>query len=376
MRIIKVMLYALSLITPSLTFSAPAAHQDVLNQLHVPAGFTVSIFADNLPSARGLALGDNGVVFVGTSSENKVYAVQDTNNDGVADNQYVVANNLFLPNGVAYKDGALYVAEINRIIRYDNIIQQLDNPPAPVTIYDQLPSDEHHGAKYLRFGPDNKLYTLVGAPCNVCERENPIYGSLARLNADGSGPEILARGIRSSVGMDWQPGTNTLFFTDNGRDYMGDDVPADELNQWSSIGEHFGFPYCHGGDVPDPQFGTADKPCSQFTAPVWKFKAHVATLGMRFYRGGQFPTEFRNQLFVAQHGSWNRTIPQGYNVSLVKFAQGKPASEQVFIDGWLTPGNDVIGRPVDILELPDGSLLISDDKLGLIYKITYTGNNG
>ena len=373
MHIIKVILFTLFLITPCLAFTQPNNHQDVLKQLHVPAGFTLSIFADNLPNARSLALGDNGVVFVGTGTENMVYAVQDTNNDGVADNHYVIANHLFMPNGVAYKDGALYVAEINRIIRFDNITQQLANPPAPVVVYDQLPSDEHHGWKYLRFGPDNKLYTAVGAPCNVCEPEKPIYSSLVRLNADGSGFEILARGIRSSVGMDWQPDTNALFFTDNGRDYMGDDVPADELNQRTTTGEHFGFPYCHGGDVPDPTFASPEKQCSQFTAPAWKFKAHMAPLGMRFYRGAQFPAEFKNQLFVAQHGSWNRSIPQGYRVALVKLDQGKPFSEQVFIDGWLTKSYDVLGRPVDILEMPDGSLLISDDKLGVIYRIAYTG---
>ncbi|HEY8034210.1 MAG TPA: PQQ-dependent sugar dehydrogenase [Methylobacter sp.] len=373
MHIIKVILFTLFLIKPCLAFTQP---NDILKQLHVPAGFTLSIFADNLPNARSLALGDNGVIFVGTGTKNTVYAVQDNNNDGVADKHYVIASHLNSPNGVAYKNDALYVAEINRIIRFDHITQQLANPPAPVVIYDQLPSEEHHGWKYLRFGPDNKLYTAVGAPCNICEPEKPIYSSLVRLNADGSGFEILARGIRSSVGFDWQPGTNTLFLTDNGRDYMGDDLPPDELNRWTTKGEHFGFPYCHGGDIADPEFGSADKKCSQFTAPVWKFKAHMAALGMSFYRGKQFPVEFKNQLFVALHGSWNRSTPQGYRVVLVKFNQGKPVSEQVFIDGWLTKDYDVLGRPVDILELPDGSLLISDDKLGIIYKVTYTGNHG
>jgi hypothetical protein len=187
---------------------------------------------------------------------------------------------------------------------------------------------------------------------------------------------MLARGIRSSVGLDWQPETNALFFTDNGRDYMGDDLPPDELNHWTTVGEHFGFPYCHGGDIADPEFAAPDKICSQFTAPEWKFSAHVASLGMRFYRGSQFPVEFKNQLFVAQHGSWNRSTPIGYRVTSVKFDQGKPVSEQVFVDGWLTQDYKVLGRPVDILEMPDGSLLISDDKLGVIYKIMYTGNHG
>ncbi len=375
MRIVKVILFASFLINPCLTFALQESHQNVLKQLHVPAGFSISVFADNLPNARSLALGDNGVVFVGTGSGDSVYAVQDSDNDGVADKNYVIANHLYMPNGVAYRDGSLYVAEINRIIRFDRITQQLANPPKPVVIYDQLPSEEHHGWKYLRFGPDNKLYTAIGAPCNICEPEKTIYSSLVRINTDGSGGEILARGIRSSVGFDWQPGTNALFFTDNGRDYMGDDFPPDELNQWTTIGEHFGFPYCHGGDIPDPEFGV-DKKCQQFTPPVWKIKAHMAPLGLRFYQGKQFPEAFKNQLFVAEHGSWNRSIPQGYRVALIKFNQGKPVSEQVFIDGWLTKDNAVIGRPVDILEIPNGSLLISDDALGIIYKVEYKGNNG
>jgi len=372
---IKTILSALFLINPCLAFALQNSHQNIIKQLHVPAGFTLSIFADNLPNPRSLALGDNGTVFVGTGSEGSVYAVQDSNSDGVADKSYVIASHLYMPNGVAYRDDSLYVAEVNRIIRFDRITQQLANPPKPVVVYDQFPSEQHHGWKYLRFGPDNKLYTTVGAPCNICEPEQPIYSSLVRLNADGSGFEMLARGIRSSVGFDWQPETNALFFTDNGRDYLGDDMPPDELNQWTTTGEHFGFPYCHGGDIPDPEFG-ADKKCRQFTAPVWKFKAHIAPLGLRFYRGKQFPVEHKNQLFVAEHGSWNRSEPQGYRVVSVKFKQGKPVSEQVFIDGWLTKDGRVLGRPVDILEMPDGSLLISDDKLGVIYRVEYKGNHG
>jgi glucose/arabinose dehydrogenase len=375
MSIIKVISFALFLISPCLAFAESNSHQAILKQLHVPQGFTLSVFADNLPNARSMALGDNGVVFVGTGTEGAVYAVQDSNGDGIADKRYVIANHLYLPNGVAYKDGSLYVTEVNRITRFDHVIRQLANPSKPVVVYDQFPSDQHHGWKYLRIGPDNKLYTSVGAPCNICEPEKPIYSSLVRLNTDGSGFETLARGIRSSVGIDWQPETNALFFTENGRDYLGDDLPPDELNRWTASGEHFGFPYCHGGDIPDPEFA-AGKKCGQFTAPEWKFKAHVAPLGLRFYRGKQFPLEFKNQLFVAEHGSWNRSEPDGYRVLLVKFNQGKPVSEEVFIDGWLSKDGKVSGRPVDILEMPDGSLLISDDKLGVIYKVEYQGKHG
>jgi glucose/arabinose dehydrogenase len=374
MPIIKILVFAYFLIKPCFAFALQNSHQDIIKQLHIPSGFSLSVFADNLPNARSLALGDNGTVFVGTGTKGAVYAVQDSNGDGVADRRFVIANGLYMPNGVAYKDNSLYVAEVNRIIRFDHITQLLATPPKPIIVYDQFPSEQHHGWKYLRFGPDNKLYTSVGAPCNVCEPEKNIHSSLVRLNADGSGFEILAKGIRSSVGLDWQPETQALFFTDNGRDYLGDDLPPDELNQWTTTGEHFGFPYCHGGYIADPEFA-ADKKCSQFTAPVWKFKAHMAPLGLRFYQGNQFPAEFKNQLFVAEHGSWNRSGPQGYRVALIRFNQGKPVSEQVFIDGWLTKEGKVLGRPVDILELPGGSLLISDDSRGVIYNIDYKDNH-
>lgn len=372
MYFIKIALLPLLLLTLPIACAKSGDHQDVLKQLYLPEGFIISIFADNVPNARSLALGDNGVVFVGTGAQGNVYAVQDSNNDGVAEQQYLIASNLNMPNGVAFKDGSLYVAEINRIIRFDHISEQLANQPKPVVVYDQFPSDKHHGWKYLRFGPDSKLYTAVGAPCNICNPEKEIYASLVRLNPDGSDVEIIARGIRNTVGFDWQPETNALFFTDNGRDYLGDDSPPDELNQWSAKGEHFGYPYCHGDDIPDPEFA-AGKKCRQFIAPVWKFRAHVATLGIRFYQGKQFPDAYKNQLFVAEHGSWNRTIPQGYQIDLIRFEQGKPVSEQAFISGWLTKDGKVLGRPVDILTMPDGGLLISDDKRGVIYKVSYQG---
>lgn len=356
----------------SLSFANSSTPQELIKQLHLPAGFSISIYADNVPNARSLALGDNGVVFVGSGREGKVYAIQDKDQDGIAEQRYIIAEKLTMPNGVAYKDNSLYVAEISRIIRFDHITQQLSQPPKPSIVFDQFPTDIHHGWKYLRFGPDNKLYTAVGAPCNICKPDKDIYASLVRLNADGSQFEVIAHGIRNTVGFDWQPDTQALFFTDNGRDYLGDDSPPDELNHWSTKGEHFGYPYCHGGDIPDPEFGV-DKKCKDFTPPAWKFKAHIAPLGLRFYQGQQFPAEYKNQLFVAQHGSWNRTEPQGYRVALVKFNHEQAISEQDFISGWLNKDGEVLGRPVDILTLPNGSLLISDDKLGVIYKVSYQG---
>lgn len=351
-------------------FAGQDDNQQVLKQLQLPEGFSISIYADNLPNARTLALSDSGVVYVGTRQQGDVYAVADTNGDGVADKRYVIATGLYMPNGVAYKDMSLYVAEANRIIRFKHLDHHLDNPPKPEVIYDQLPSDKHHGWKYLRFGKDNRLYTAVGAPCNICVPEKDIYSSLVRLKVDGSGFEILARGIRNTVGFDWHPVTRKLFFTENGRDYLGDDLPPDELNRWTEKGQHFGYPYCHAGVIPDPELA-GDKKCKDFVPPVWTFSAHVAPLGMRFYTGKQFPAEYKNQLFVAQHGSWNRSVPDGYRIALVKFKRGEPVSEQVFISGWLGEDGKALGRPTDILQMPDGSLLIADDTLGVVYRVVY-----
>lgn len=355
-------------VTQAQTENKPA----ILEQLKVPKGFAISLFADNVANARTLALGDDGTVFVGTRKAGNVYALQDLNHDGKADKQYTLASGLTMPNGVAYKDGALYVAELNRIIRFDNIEQQLAAPAKPVVIYDQFPEAMRHGWKYLRFGPDNRLYTAVGAPCNICEPDQAIFSSLVRLKADGTNLEILARGIRNTVGFDWQPKTNYLYFTENGRDQLGDDIPADELNKWTQKGQHYGYPYCHQGDLLDSEYGKG-KDCKDYVKPEWKFKAHMAPLGMRFYRGQQFPKAYQEQLFVAQHGSWNRTIPHGYRVVLLSFEQGKVVSEQVVLEGWLGKEGKAIGRPVDILELKDGSLLISDDLAGVIYRLSYVG---
>lgn len=351
-----------------LCFAAKPEHEAVLKQLHLPYGFKISIFADTVPSARQMALGEHGVVFVGTR-DGSVYAVRDKDGDGVAEQRHTIAKDLYLPNGVAYKGGALYVAEVNRIIRFDEIEANLEAPPSPVVVFDKLPSDKHHGWKYLRFGPDGKLYSAVGAPCNICNPDDEIYASLFRINADGSGFEILARGIRNTVGFDWEPHTHHLFFNDNGRDNLGDDVPPDELNQWTGSKEHYGFPYCHGGTIYDPEFN--NKKCGQFKGPVWRYKAHIAPLGMRFYTGSQFPEHYYKQLFVAQHGSWNRSQPQGYQVAQIRFSSSEPIDEQSFVSGWLTPEGKVLGRPVDILQYTDGSLLISDDQLGVIYKVEY-----
>ncbi|MFZ2724942.1 MAG: PQQ-dependent sugar dehydrogenase [Methylococcaceae bacterium] len=370
MNAIKMSLLALLLLNTPISVARLNTPQTVLQQLKLPAGFEISIYAANVANARSLALAEDGTVFVGSGREGKVYALQDKDGDGIAEKRYVIADSLYMPNGVAYKNGALYVAAVNRILRFDNVLEKLGYTQKPVVIYDKFPSDKHHGWKYLRFGSDGKLYTAIGAPCNICESKSDIYTSLVRLNPDGSDLEILASGIRNTVGFDWQPDSNALFFTDNGRDLLGDDMPPDELNYWSQKGEHFGYPYCHGGEIADPELAGNHK-CAEFKSPAWQFKAHIAPLGMRFYTGSQFPSDYQKQLFVAQHGSWNRTQPQGYRVVLLKFNGTQVISEQDFISGWLTQNGDILGRPVDILQLQNGSILISDDTLDVIYKVEY-----
>ncbi|MDH5368312.1 MAG: sorbosone dehydrogenase family protein [Cyclobacteriaceae bacterium] len=341
-----------------------------LDHLNLPRGFSISVFAE-VENARSLAKSPNGTIFVGNRSEDKVYALQDTDNDGVADKKYIIASGLVTPNGVAFKNGDLYVAEVSRILKFPKIESRLSNPPSPVVVYDKFPKDKHHGWKYIAFGPDGKLYVPVGAPCNICEKDNKIYASITRINDDGSGLEIVANGVRNSVGFDWNPDTKELWFTDNGRDMMGDNYPPCELNKLTKDGQHFGYPYCHGGDFGDPEFGSKFH-CSEFEPPAYKFKAHVAPLGLKFYTGTMFPKDYQGDVIVAQHGSWNRSKKIGYRLMRVKIENNKAVSSEVFIDGWLdVDKQEAIGRPVDVLQLKDGSLLVSDDYAGKVYRISY-----
>jgi glucose/arabinose dehydrogenase len=345
--------------------------QDGIELIRLPEGFRIEIFADSLPDARSLALTPNGVLFVGTRNNGSVYAVRDSDGDGSAESRFTIATGLTMPNGVAYRQGSLYVAEVNRVWRFDDIENRLDNPPAPVLITDRFPDDTWHGWKYIAFGPDDRLYVPVGAPCNVCEREDP-YSSITRMNPDGSDFEIVARGVRNTVGFDWHPDTGELWFTDNGRDMMGDDIPPDELNRLTEVGQHFGFPYIHGGEIPDPEFGEG-RSAGEFVAPMQQLGPHVAGLGMEFYTGEGFPEEYRGQILIAEHGSWNRTRKIGYRVTLVRLgADGRPTSYETFADGWLQ-GQNNWGRPVDLEQMSDGSLLLSDDQAGAVYRIYYEG---
>ena len=342
-----------------------------LESIKLPPGFSIDYYAQDVENARSMTLSPNGTLFVGSRGAGKVYAILDRNNDSKADQVLVLAEGLDSPNGVAFRNGSLYVAEISRIIRYDNIEARLENPPEPVVVNDSFPSDRAHGWKYIKFGPDGKLYVPVGMPCNICnkEGEDERYGTITRMEPDGSQFEIYAKGIRNTVGFDWNPETKELWFTDNGRDWLGDNIPPDELNRAPEKGMHFGFPYCHGGDIPDPEFGEL-RNCSEFTPPEMKLGPHVAALGMTFYTGTMFPEEYRNQIFIAEHGSWNRKIPIGYRVTLVRLENGTPVSYEPFAEGWLQ-GLAAWGRPVDVLVMPDGALLVSDDKNNAIYRISY-----
>jgi glucose/arabinose dehydrogenase len=339
-----------------------------LDTIKMPPGFKISLYA-RVPGARSMALSPGGVLFVGTRQKGSVYAVLDRDKDHTAEEVIVVAEGLHSPNGVAFRNGALYVAEINRVLRFDNVEADPLNPPDPIVINSSFPTDEHHGWKYIAFGPDGRLYVPVGAPCNVCEREDSRYASIMRMTPDGGGLEIFARGIRNTVGFDWHPATEVLWFTDNGRDWMGDNNPPDELNRAAEKGMHFGFPYCHAGRISDPEYG-AERPCSEFQPPAIELGPHVAALGMKFYTGPMFPAEYRNQIFIAEHGSWNRTVPIGYRITLVRLEKNRAIDYTVFAQGWLQQDR-AWGRPVDVLVMPDGALLVSDDRAGAIYRIRY-----
>jgi len=341
-----------------------------LSNVQLPKGFKIELFADKLPNARALTISDKGTVFLSTHRSGKVYALQDNDGDGKADKIYTIAENLDMPNGIAFYKGSLFVAEIGRVLRFDRIEEHLDTPPAPVVIYNKLPTESHHGWRYIAIGPDQKLYISIGMPCNVCKENNSLFGTINRMNPDGSQFETVAEGVRNSVGFAWHPQTQELWFTDNGRDWLGDKMPDDELNRVTAVGQNFGFPYCHAG-ISDPVFGKGRK-CEEFVAPVAKLGAHVAPLGMRFYTGSQFPRAYENQLFIAEHGSWNTSRPVGYRIVSVHLKASQVDEVKVFATGWLND-DTAWGRPVDLLVMPDGALLVSDDLAGAIYRISYTG---
>lgn len=350
--------------------SADALYQKYhLDKIKLPDSFSISVYAE-VPNARSMTLSPSGVLYVGNRAEDKVYAVTDENKDGKADKVYVLASGLNTPNGVAFRNGHLYIATICSILKLENIEANLANPPAPKVVYDKLPTDKHHGWKFNAFGPDGKLYIPVGAPCNICKSNNNIYSTITRMNDDGTGFEIFAEGIRNSVGFAWHPASKEMWFTENGGDMMGNDVPRDELNHAPAAGMHFGFPFCHEGSIPDPEFSEGTN-CNDYTPPLQMLGAHVAALGMRFYTAAMFGDAYKNQVFIAEHGSWNRAEPLGYRVSLVKLdTAGRSLGYSTFADGWLQADGKVLGRPVDVEVMTDGAMLISDDYSGVVYKVT------
>ena len=351
-----------------------SADQLPLEDIKLPEGFEISIYAE-IPNARQMVMSESGVLFVGNRNKDKVYAVVDSDGDMKGETVYVIDEGLNSPNGVALKDGDLYVAEINRILRYKNIEDNLANPPEYEVVYGDYPTEGHHGWKYIAFGPDGKLYVPVGAPCNICENaDKPIYASITRLDVDNpTEPEIIAHGVRNTVGFDWDPNTGKLWFTDNGRDMMGDDIPPCELNVVMNDGDHFGYPYFHGGTIEDPEFGRG-KSSDDYKHPAWKFGAHTAPLGMVFYEGEQFPAEYQDRIIVAQHGSWNRSKKSGYQVLMLNHNGSEATDASVFAEGWLDHDTQKQwGRPVDVITMGDGSVLISDDYADVVYRVSYKG---
>ncbi|HWP94391.1 MAG TPA: PQQ-dependent sugar dehydrogenase [Gammaproteobacteria bacterium] len=345
----------------------PAAADELpLHTIRLPPGFTITLYATDVPGARSLARAPDGTLFIGTRGQGVVYAVRDTDGDARADRRWVIAHDLHMPNGVAFRDGALYVAEVSRILRYDGILARLDAPPPPAVVVADLPTKTHHGWKFIAFGPDGRLYVPIGAPCNVCEEDG--YALILSMKPDGSDRRVVARGVRNTVGFDWHPLTRELWFTDNGRDWLGDDLPPCELNRLTQPGAHFGFPYCHGRDIADPEFGKGRR-CADYVPPALELGPHVAPLGMRFYTGTLFPERYRGQIFIAEHGSWNRSRKIGYRVTLAREEGGRLVYE-TFAEGWLQ-GEEAWGRPVDVLVMPDGALLVSDDRAGVVYRIAY-----
>lgn len=334
--------------------------------LSLPPGFSIEVLTDRVPNARALAFGDEGTLFVGSRNLGNVYAVQYRGRD--KPRVRTILKELDRPTGIAFRDGALYVAEVSRLWRYPGIEANLKRLPEPELIA-ELPDERSHGWRYIAFGPDGKLYVPIGAPCNVCDEDG--FGVITRMNPDGSDREIVARGVRNTVGFTWHPETGALVFTDNGRDYLGNDAPLCELNMLTEPGQHFGFPFCHSGTIVDPEFGHLGS-CDNAVPPWRNLGPHVAPLGVKFYTAGQFPADYRGDVYIAEHGSWNRDDPIGYRITRVRVDGDQALSYEPFVSGWLQ-GEQAWGRPVDILLEPDGSMLVSDDHAGAIYRIRYSG---
>ena len=379
MNIILIIFSLLSVLDKS--YPMASEFDELLKKINLPDGFKIDVYASDVENARSMTISPSGTVFVGNRKADNVFALVDNDRDGKVDKKYLITDKLTnMPNGVVFHNGNLYVAEVNKIWLFEDVeknLQKIDAvgyyPDEPILISDKFPSDKHHGWKYISIGPDNKLYVPVGAPCNICESKDEIYSTITRMDLDGKNQEIYARGVRNTVGFTWHPETGEMWFTDNGRDMLGDNYPPCELNRVQVPNKHYGYPYCHGGDISDPEFGSK-YPCDDFVKPVQNLGPHVAPLGLKFYDGNMFPDEYKGDVFIAEHGSWNRTKKIGYRISRVKIENNRSLGYEPFIYGWLDKDkNDAWGRPVDIVFLEDGSMLISDDYANVIYRVTYVG---
>jgi glucose/arabinose dehydrogenase len=352
-----------------------ALPENLADELTVAPGFVLEVFARGVENARQMALAEDGTLLVGSRHAGNLYALPDKNGDFYADSVITLASNLRRPSGIAYRAGNLYVADINVVLRFSDVLQHLQADAPREVIYDKLPSDGNHGWKYLRFAPNGELTIPVGAPCDICDAGLP-YAAIHRLNLETNKLTLLAQGVRNSVGFDYHPVSGELWFTDNGRDMLGNEIPGDELNRVTQAGQHFGYPYIHAGDVPDPEFGKG-KAAKDYRVPEYVIPAHHAPLGMTFIRGESWPKKYRNSVVVAEHGSWNRDPAAGYRVMVILLDEtGKAVGYEPLVEGWLQEGwlgAEISGRPADVLQMPDGSLLISDDKDGMIYRLRYVG---
>lgn len=361
-----------------LCLTLPTLAKDLpLADLNLPDGFAIEVFAE-VDNARQMTQGSTGVIYVGSRRAGKIHAVIDRDGDHRADEVKLIASDLKLPSGLTWRNGDLFVAAVSTIYRFRDIDNHLDNPPEPEIVIDTLPDKTHHGWKFIEFGPDGLLYVPVGAPCNICLSDDPRFASILRMDVDQKPvkPEIYVEGVRNSVGFDWAPDTGNLWFTDNGRDLMGDDLPPCELNEVTAQGQHFGYPFFHGTGIPDPEFGK-NKKVNDYVRPALDLGPHTAPLGMMFYTGGMLPRRYQGDAIIAEHGSWNRTPEAGHTGYRLIHARRDETGKlhyDIFVDGWLNANNESWGRPVDVLQMADGSLLVSDDKANVLYRISYRGS--
>lgn len=374
--VISAFVYLNNQVSPAFKFWMHDYHGELpIEKLKLPPNYKIEVYAEGVENARSMAYGADGTLYVGTRSKGNVYAIPDEDKDMKGDTVITIFENGNMPNGVALDGDDLYVAEVNRILKFEDISKDLTTSKTPKVIYDQYPTEEHHGWKYIAFGPDGRLYVPVGAPCNICESEEPIFNTITSIKKDGTDLRIEQKGIRNTVGFTWEKSSDHLYFTDNGRDWLGDDIPACELNRATQIGQHFGYPYCHQGDLLDPEYGE-DKNCEDYIAPIQKMGPHTAPLGVEFIDYTLFPKSDQREILIAEHGSWNRSKKIGYQISKVTLDDtGSASSYEPFITGWLETDENVWGRPVDLEFLPDGSLLISDDFAHAIYRVYPTENN-